>query len=78
MDIETVVIRTSEIRLDSLLKFAGLADSGGAAKVLIQSGRVQVNGEWEQRRSRTVSAGDRIDLCDDEGQLLRRLTIRHA
>ncbi len=38
-------IKTEYIKLDSLLKFAGLTDTGGFAKELIQHGSVTVNGE---------------------------------
>ena len=40
----TVGIHTEFIKLDSLLKFAGLCDTGGFAKELVQQGAVQVNG----------------------------------
>ena len=41
----TVSIHTEFIKLDSLLKFAGLCDTGGFAKELVQQGAVRVNGE---------------------------------
>lgn len=41
----SVTIQTDYIKLDSLLKFAGLCDTGGFAKELIQQGAVSVNGE---------------------------------
>jgi ribosome-associated protein len=75
MPTKTIEIRTTEIRLDSLLKFAGLVATGGEAKMLIQSGCVQVNGEWETRRSRTVRHGDQVVLHDEEGQPVHGLTV---
>lgn len=57
-----VPIRTETIDLDQLLKFAGLADSGGAAKSMIQSGQVKVNGQTEIRRRATLRIGDEIEL----------------
>jgi len=45
-----------------LLKAAGLAASGGGAKMLIAAGGVQVNGETETRRGRKLRAGDRVDV----------------
>ena len=48
------------IRLDQFLKFAGLVATGGQAKLLIQSGEVQVNGEVELRRGKHLQPGDRV------------------
>lgn len=56
-------IRTEFITLDSFLKWAGAADTGGHAKTLIASGQVQVNGEVETRRGRKLRPGDRIFLA---------------
>ena len=39
MQNQRVSIRTEFIKLDSLLKYAGLTDTGGFAKELIQGGR---------------------------------------
>ena len=46
------------LRLDQFLKFCGIADTGGQAKLLIQGGEVLVNDELEIRRSRKLVAGD--------------------
>jgi ribosome-associated protein len=53
-------LRGDHITLDALLKAAGLATSGGDAKVQIASGGVTVNGETERRRGRKVRAGDSV------------------
>ena len=42
---ETIAINTPFIKLDSLLKFAGAAETGAMAKELIQEEKVKVNGE---------------------------------
>ena len=49
MEKETVQIRTEFIKLQDLLKFAGAVETGGDAKLIIQEGRVKVNGEtmWD-------------------------------
>ena len=44
MEIQQVAIKTEFIRLDALLKFAGILPTGGEAKVAIQQGAVKVNG----------------------------------
>lgn len=63
-------LRGDHITLDALLKATGLAESGGAAKTLIASGAVQVNGELDTRRGRKLRAGDRVRLGDQQVLLL--------
>ena len=54
---ETIAITTEYIRLDACLKLTGLVDTGGQAKVLIQEGRVQVNGEVCTMRGKKLTPG---------------------
>ena len=56
----SVTIQTDYIKLDSLLKFAGLCDTGGFAKELIQQGAVSGNGEVCTMRGKKIRPGDRI------------------
>lgn len=51
------------IQLDQFMKWQGLAGTGGQAKVLIQGGEVEVNGQVETRRSRKLRAGDRVTFA---------------
>ena len=46
------------IKLGQAVKAAGLVESGGEAKEVIQQGRVSVNGEVDTRRGRKLYAGD--------------------
>lgn len=50
-------LRGEYITLDALLKATGLASSGGAAKIMIAEGEVQVDGAVETRRGRKLRAG---------------------
>lgn len=50
------------IRLDQFLKWQGIAGTGGQAKLLIQGGEVQVNGQVETRRSRQLRSGDVVTI----------------
>ena len=60
---ETVVrIETPFIKLEALLKFTGLAGTGGEAKVRIQEGEASVNGEVCLQRGRKLRDGDRVTL----------------
>lgn len=59
---DLVHIHTEFIKLDALLKFAGLCETGGEAKELIQAGVVTLNGEVCTQRGRKCRAGDTVDL----------------
>lgn len=41
---DRIVIHTEFIKLDALLKYAGLCETGGEAKSVVQEGLVCVNG----------------------------------
>ena len=62
MKTETIQITTPFIKLDSLLKLAGIAETGGQAKVSIQNGEVLVNGEPCLQRGKKLYPGDRATL----------------
>lgn len=49
------------IRLGQLLKLMNLVDTGGAAREVLASGQVRVNGEVETRRGRQLRAGDTVE-----------------
>ncbi len=59
---EKIRIYTEYIKLDALLKFAGLCETGGEAKELIQGGQVKVNGEICTMRGKKCRAGDTVEL----------------
>jgi len=53
------------IRLGQLLKLVNLVESGGAARALLESGDVRVNGEVETRRGRQLAVGDVVDCAGE-------------
>ncbi len=57
---ESIHIHTTTIELYKLLKLAGLAASGGDAKMAIAEGLVKVNGEVEMRKRKKISPGDTV------------------
>jgi ribosome-associated protein len=57
------------LRLDDALKMAGIAATGGAAKMMIQSGEVKVNGVVETRRKRKLLEGDVIEFGDESFEI---------
>ncbi len=64
MKTEVITIHTEFIKLDSFLKFAGAAETGGHAKELVASGEVLVNGERCEMRGKKLHPGDRVTLGD--------------
>ncbi|MGK7948049.1 MAG: RNA-binding S4 domain-containing protein [Xenococcaceae cyanobacterium] len=50
------------IKLDRFLKWQGIVQTGGEAKLRIQAGEVWVNGEIETRRGRKLIEGDRVKI----------------
>lgn len=57
---EEIGISTDFIRLDSLLKFASAAMTGGEAKMYITDGMVRVNGEVCTMRGKKIYPGDTV------------------
>lgn len=56
-----IVIKDT-IKLDQFLKWAGITNTGGQSKLLIQSDQVKVNGEIENRRGKKITSGDIIEV----------------
>lgn len=60
-----IAITTEWIKLDSLLKLAGICSTGGEAKIRIQNGEVLVNGEACAMRGKKLRAGDRVECAGE-------------
>lgn len=58
--IDRVVIHTEFIKLDALLKYAGLCETGGEAKAAVQEGLVSVNGAVCTMRGKKLRPGDHV------------------
>lgn len=67
-----ITITTEFIKLQDLLKFAALAETGGEAKLMVQDGLVSVNGEVCTQRGKKIRPGDEVVL---NGQ---HLTVKYA
>jgi len=61
---ETLHIGERKITLAQALKVAGLASTGGEAKLLIAAAKVMVNGEVELRKRKQLAIGDRVEIID--------------
>lgn len=62
MELHEIKIHTEFIKLQDLLKFAGAVETGGDAKLIIQEGRVSVNGEVCSMRGKKLRPGDVAEL----------------
>jgi ribosome-associated protein len=60
--LKTVELTKQPVELFKILKFEGLAESGGNAKAAISEGLVLVNGEVETRKRRQIVHGDLIEF----------------
>ena len=65
-----ITIKEDFIKLDSLLKYTGIASTGGHAKMLIQDELVSVNGEICTQRGKKIRIGDKV-LIEDTVLLIK-------
>ena len=68
MESHKIKIHTEFIKLQDLLKFANAVETGGDAKLIIQEGRVTVNGETCTMRGKKMRPGD-VACIDDQLEL---------
>ena len=61
-----VMITTECIKLQDLLKFAGLVETGGEAKERIQAGEALVNGGPCLQRGKKLRPGDLVKFAGEE------------
>jgi len=59
---DTVKITTEYIKLQDLVKLAGLVGTGGEAKYAVQSGEALVNGSVCCQRGKKLRAGDVVSF----------------
>lgn len=63
---EKIKINTEFIKLEALLKYASLVNSGGEAKMFIQDGKVSVNDEVCTMRGKKIRSGDKVSFGGNE------------
>lgn len=66
---EKIEIKTEYIKLDSALKYSGIAENGAHAKEIILEGLITINGEKELRRGRKLYKGDIFKIDDEEFEI---------
>ncbi len=64
-----IKITTEFIKLDQLLKFSGLADTGADAKDMILDEIVSVNGEICTMRGKKIREGDFVNVAFDDADV---------
>ena len=64
MQKENIAITTECITMDKLLKFSGVADTGGQAFLMVEDGIIQLNGKLVQEKRKKVFPGDVVNIDD--------------
>ncbi|MCK5812336.1 MAG: S4 domain-containing protein YaaA [Clostridiales bacterium] len=59
---KNIKITTEYIKLDQFIKFIGITNSGGNAKIFIENENIYVNDELEKRRGRKLYKNDVITI----------------
>ena len=62
---QNLTISTEFIKLESAMKFANAAETGGMAKAAIQEGEVSVNGEICTMRGKKLYPGDQFSFLGE-------------
>ena len=57
-----IILSKQPVELFKILKFEGMASTGGEAKMLIADGQVKVNGAREIRKRKQIVADDVIEF----------------
>lgn len=64
VDVKQILIETEFIKLDQFLKLAGIVQTGGQAKMLINEGSIIVNNEVVLQRGKKIRKDDIIEIKD--------------
>lgn len=62
MQKEIVEITTETITMDKLLKFSGVAETGGQAFLMVEDGVVNLNGKVVTEKRKKVLPGDIVNI----------------
>lgn len=65
-----IKITTEFIKLDQLMKYAEMVQSGGEAKMLIAQGLVLVNGEICTQRGKKIRVGDKVEFDGNDYEII--------
>ncbi len=73
MQKEKVIITTEFITMDKLLKFSGVADTGGQAFLMVEEGAVSLNGKKITEKRKKVYPGDVVNI---DGQIELTVSVK--
>lgn len=65
-----VKIKSDFIKLDSLLKYAGVVETGGIGKEIILEERIKVNGEVCTMRGKKIRPDDKVQIDEIKSEIV--------
>ncbi|WP_295207736.1 RNA-binding S4 domain-containing protein [Ruminococcus sp.] len=65
-----VKLKSEFIKLDSLLKYAGIVETGGIGKEIILEERIKVNGEVCTMRGKKIRPGDKVQIDEIPAEIV--------
>ena len=75
MQRETVTIITDFITMDKLLKFSGVADTGGQAFLMVEDGIIKLNGKLVTEKRKKVFPGDVVNIDEQIELTISKETV---
>ena len=70
MDKKVIKVEGEYIKLQDLLKYSGLCQTGGHEKIVIQNGEVKVNDEVCTMRGKKISTGDVAEYNNEQVEVI--------
>ncbi len=75
MQKEQIAIITEFITMDKLLKFSGVADTGGQAFLMVEDGIIKLNGKLVTEKRKKVFPGDVVNIDNQIELTITKETI---
>ena len=75
MQKEQIAIITEFITMDKLLKFSGVADTGGQAFLMVENGIIKLNGKLVTEKRKKVFPGDIVNIDNQIELTITKETI---
>ena len=72
---EQIAIITEFIPMDKLLKFSGVADTGGQAFLMVEDGIIKLNGKLVTEKRKKVFPGDIVNIDNQIELTITKETI---
>jgi ribosome-associated protein len=63
-NMQIIEINTEFIKIDQLIKYAGIVGNGSDVKLMILEGLIRVNGELCTQRNKKIRDGDLVEIKD--------------